>query len=445
MPTFVITPVGDTYSMVSDSYHDSLVEKNFASDGAGDGFGAVSDFLLNTKSFCVYEYDWYANRVWWGAYTAEYHINDLNKFHKTYTNLKATYEDYDLEDSERIKIRGTGSGQVIQSGIQNPLKYRLDTSKSHHPKAPTTLTGKYLGDFYHHKGNWYAAYSDCMYRFDYIGGNFVELNNPFLTNREYSDRTKSSVISAGGENPVNLEKHIEITELFYNSSESDGDIISDCQSFNYCESSGPPSLGPLVFEITREEYDDFVARKKTVNTTINLSVDSTERIYFSAGSCSYAASVTRSLQWEKIDNTIPAFSNFCSFVYSTGVFGLKQNVNYAWGLIDGDATCGTLGNFSGKDFNPCDFAFQLSVSLSKVNDSYYIAVDCSGFFDYIYGGFLIRTSQDPTPSGYRQAGGYSGASYNGNSIELIAYEADGDEDSISYSVSFSVDITTVSL
>lgn len=167
--TFIITPSGDEYSMVSDDHFDGLNEAN-KEDGFGEDIHKeydikdVLDWLLNVKSFCARE-DFYDGDVpvgcKSGVYETDYEIEDYGSYHSPVTDIGEKYNIYET-NSRGIKEEPTGAaGSMMQTNIFSPHKYTLKEVSGINP--PDELTGEYLGDFFHHKGKWYASFEDSKY------------------------------------------------------------------------------------------------------------------------------------------------------------------------------------------------------------------------------------------------------------------------------------------
>lgn len=167
--TFIITPSGDKYSMVSDDHFDGLNEANKI-DGYGEDIHKeydikdVLDWLFNVKSFCARE-DFYDEAVpigcKSGVYETDYEIEEYGSYHSPVTDIGGKYNIYET-NSREIKEEPTGAaGSMMQTNIFSPHKYTLRKADGVGP--PDELTGEYLGDFFHHKGKWYASFEDSKY------------------------------------------------------------------------------------------------------------------------------------------------------------------------------------------------------------------------------------------------------------------------------------------
>jgi hypothetical protein len=428
MPTFVITPVGDTYSMVSDEYHNSLLEK-----GAVDSvpFVAATLWLFNVKSFCVVEDDGVRGRCWHGTYDAEYSIDNTDKFEYGYTNLSATYNDYNYESVSRIEQKPLGSaGTAFQSGIINPLKYKLNSSEPHSRDAPPYLTGEYLGDFYYYRGQWYISYSDFAYK--YAQKNRTQLKN--LDNAEVFQSSNGSIISKNSLSLVLKDgvyeeyvyKRVVIKELFYGDVDDYTlDLFSErCATCDRCLTSGPVNTNaPNTFEVTEEEFESLLATPKTEAGEFSI------KLVFSAeeGTTVYCQNGSTQVTWDKeteydITFTYPNI-NVNGFACGTQYDGIVINhpiYNRQINKSVDNNKCPTSGVGSQSWTTYGDFSALFFVNAFKYQNSYYI--NCSFYFrrSFTGGGYIFLSStQDDTfsiPVG--------SITFNGNPVNIYRRQID---------------------
>ena len=153
-PTFIITPSGDDYSMVSDDFFDSLQTKKYSQSVLREN---ALDWMLNVKKFCVVEKS--SGGCMRGVYEATYGIDDYSNYASPVTNLSSSYKEPQIGGSDSDVLTGT-AGEVMQTSPRNPHHYTLQSDTDNVGDTPPSLTGEYLGAFFHHKGYWYASHDD---------------------------------------------------------------------------------------------------------------------------------------------------------------------------------------------------------------------------------------------------------------------------------------------
>lgn len=156
--TFIITPSGVEYSMVSDDFFSSLESNQYSESVSQD---VALDWLLNIKKFCVMRQIG-ASSCYRGIYEATYDIEDFASYATPVTDLGGSYKEPQIGGSDSSISTGD-AGEVMQTSPRNPHRYTLqeDENNSEDPNPPPSeLTGEYLGAFFHHKGSWYSSFDD---------------------------------------------------------------------------------------------------------------------------------------------------------------------------------------------------------------------------------------------------------------------------------------------
>jgi hypothetical protein len=152
--TFIITPSGDEYSMVSDIFFDSLQANQYDQTVSPD---IALDWLLNVKKFCVVEEN--NGTCFRGIYEATYEIEDYSSHNSPVTDLRSSYKELQIGGSDSSNSTGK-AGEVMQTSPRNPHRYTLQEDSNNVGDPPAELTGEYLGAFFHHKGSWYSSFDD---------------------------------------------------------------------------------------------------------------------------------------------------------------------------------------------------------------------------------------------------------------------------------------------
>jgi len=152
--TFIITPSGDEYSMVSDGFFNSLESNQYSQSTTPD---VALDWLLNVKKFCVVEET--SGECMRGIYEAIYGIGDYTSYATPVTDLGDSYKEPQIGGSYSSTLTGA-AGEVMQTSPRNPHRYTLQSDPNNTGSPPPELTGEYLGAFFHHKGSWYASFDD---------------------------------------------------------------------------------------------------------------------------------------------------------------------------------------------------------------------------------------------------------------------------------------------
>ena len=169
--TFIITPSGDEYSMVSDDFFNSLEGKQYSESVSPD---IALDWLLNVKKFYLSERS--SKGCITGIYEAEYEIKDHKSYANPVTDFSKSYKTLKIGGSDTISYGG--ESKVLQTSPRNPHKYTLKKEEGYYSdNAPLELTGEYLGAFFHHKGGWYASFDDA----DDGGGENLNTNEKEIT------------------------------------------------------------------------------------------------------------------------------------------------------------------------------------------------------------------------------------------------------------------------
>ena len=152
--------------MVSDKYFNEANQTNAPTDVHIKVEPSVAmDWLLNIKSFCAREE--YSDPVYGlvgcksGVYEAGYNIDEYESYHSPVTDLAKNYKIYKQNSRELEEVITGDAGEVMQTNIFSPHKYTLKEEGGISP--PQELTGEYIGDFFHHKGAWYASFVDSFY------------------------------------------------------------------------------------------------------------------------------------------------------------------------------------------------------------------------------------------------------------------------------------------
>lgn len=193
--TFIITPSGDEYSMVSDDFFSSLESNQCSQSTTPD---IALDWLLNVKKFCVTER---ANgKCISGVYEATYGIEDYASYATPVTNLSSNYKELQIGGEDSSNSTGE-AGEVMQTSPRNPHRYTLQEDPKNSQNAPSELTGEYLGAFFHHKGDWYASYDDVA---EDAGG--------LVNSKEITESTKKVIGGSGGNV---ISKTIQVLDKFF--------------------------------------------------------------------------------------------------------------------------------------------------------------------------------------------------------------------------------------
>ena len=153
-PTFIITPSGSDYSMVSDEFFNSLGTNQYITSVSR---GSALDWLLNIKKFCVTEES--DGQCLRGIYEATYGIEDYASYATPVTSLGGSYKEPQIGGLDSSTSTGA-AGQVMQTSPRNPHRYILQSDPNNAGSPPPQLTGEYLGAFFRHKGRWYASFDD---------------------------------------------------------------------------------------------------------------------------------------------------------------------------------------------------------------------------------------------------------------------------------------------
>lgn len=193
--TFIITPSGDDYSMVSDGFFNSLESNQYSQSINPD---IALDWLLNVKKFCVTEESGGGCKR--GIYKTTYGIKDYASYATPVTDLGSNYKEPQIGGSDSSTSTGA-AGEVMQTSPRNPHRYTLQEDDDNYGNPPTELTGEYLGAFFHHKGSWYASFDDI----DGVGSGPVD-------SKEITENTKK--IERGGEEDRGA-KAIYVLEKFF--------------------------------------------------------------------------------------------------------------------------------------------------------------------------------------------------------------------------------------
>lgn len=193
--TFIITPSGEEYSMVSDDFFNSLESNQYSQSINPD---IALDWLLNVKKFCVTEESGGGCKR--GIYKTTYGIEDYASYATPVTNLGDSYKEPQIGGSDSSISTGA-AGEVMQTSPRNPHRYTLQEDDDNYGNPPTELTGEYLGAFFHHKGSWYASFDDI----DNVGSGPVD-------SKEITENTKK--IERGGEEDRGA-KAVYVLEKFF--------------------------------------------------------------------------------------------------------------------------------------------------------------------------------------------------------------------------------------
>jgi hypothetical protein len=200
--TFIITPSGDEYSMVSDTFFSSIQANQY--DQAVNPDVAL-DWLLNVKKFCVAQEN--DGACFRGIYEATYGIEDYASYANPVTDLGISYKEPQIGGSDSSNSTGA-AGQVMQTSPRNPHRYTLQADPDNVGSPPSILNGEYLGAFFHHKGGWYSSFDDV-----------ASLTSDSVTSKEITGNTKK--IEAG-----QVKKKIFVQDKFFPSGGAAS--IEDC-------------------------------------------------------------------------------------------------------------------------------------------------------------------------------------------------------------------------
>jgi hypothetical protein len=171
--TFVITPSGDDYSMVSDAFFSSLQANQYEQSVNPD---VALDWLLNVKKFCVAQES--DGECFRGIYEATYGIEDYASYANPVTDLAGSYKEPQIGGSDSSNPTGA-AGQMMQTSPRNPHRYTLQEDSNNVGNPPSQLTGEYLGAFFHHKGSWYSSFDDAS-----------TITSDPITSKEITENTK---------------------------------------------------------------------------------------------------------------------------------------------------------------------------------------------------------------------------------------------------------------
>jgi len=244
--TFIITPSGGEYSMVSDTFFNSLDQNNYRKSA---DIKSALDWLLNIKRFCVMEQS-NPEECFRGVYEATYEISDFESYNTPVTNLGESYTEHEIGGSDSSEPT-EDAGEVAQTSPRNPHKYTLqeDENNSEDTPPPSELNGNYLGAFFHHKGSWYASFDDMEN---------VGLSGKLTTKEITNDLKKAEK----GEGDTLAKKKIFVEKKFYGGGSGS-------------ETSNKECVCPCIFQADSEGGDEgysstFQLKRKNIKTTLDI-------------------------------------------------------------------------------------------------------------------------------------------------------------------------------